>query len=910
MKTTLTPIASAVTLALFGAMLPAHAQQAAAAAPAAGASAPAAQPEVQRVEVTGIRASLDTSLKQKRNADGVMEVITAEDVGKMPDKNVADSLQRLPGVYTATAGGTEGGFGENDRVSVRGAPASLTLTTLNGHTVSTGDWYSLNIQSGGRSVSYTLLPSEIIGSVNVYKSSQASVVEGGAAGTVDIITRKPLDFTKEFSFTGSVEGVYSTLAGKTDPQLYGLFNWKNEQSNFGVMVEGFYEKRHLRRDGQEFLWWDTINDLWGGNQAVLAAHPDLSGKYISGLTGSALFEQERKREGGLVDVQFKPSADVTLDLNGFYSRLDAVNENHNWMYDPFNAITNGISPSAYTITGNTVTSLTFDGSCPPTDPYQCRGVSSGVQDIAVRPGARSSSSYIDFDAAWKMSDTMSFTSMLGQTQGEGTTKDIGFEVWGPYYGGSYTTHGLNGVADVTVPHADTYAVGGVSCNLATGACSIGGWASLTDAKDKETYGQIDGTWKTGMESVPRLKFGFRAADHSRTLTDVPGTLSAAGQDPANVPTDALTHYPSDFASDLGGDMLRGAWTIPGSAITDWADQYMTFSGHTPQSEFKIKEPTTSLYSMGELSGESLRGNFGVRLVNTKEEVTNNILDSNTGLYVPTTITNNYFDVLPSANIVLDLSKNVVNRFAVSRTMSRPDFGQLGGLTLMDVQLTGTGGNPNLKPVRSTNFDYDVEWYFAPKSMFSAGVYYMNFDSYVTYGSFDATFYNQSQKQYTVYSMSAPVNTTAELKGIELNYIQALGYGFGVNANYTFADGRETGKAPNSACANTGDCHMIGNSKNAYNLGAYYENDLFSARVNYSYRSSFLNGLDRHSAIYQDGVGTVGLSLNYNVTKNVALTFEGKDLNNPVLKSYATTPDQPRAFYTNGAQYYFGVRGNF
>jgi iron complex outermembrane receptor protein len=600
-----------------------------------------------------------------------------------------------------------------------------------------------------------------------------------------------------------------------------------------------------------------------------------------------------------VDFEFKPSNALTLDLSAFYSRLSAVNNNDNYMFDPFNPIVNGISPASYTISGNTVTSLTFPTTCPL--PGGCSAVSSSVEDIAVRPGAHSDSQFVNLDVKYVASDKLSFTGKLGQTDGTGQTKDIGFEVWSPYVGGSYTTHGLSGPADVSVPGSGTFSIGGASS-------TIGGWASDVDAKDKETYGQIDGRYATEMDSLPFIKFGLRAAEHKRDLTDVPGTLDAAGSDPANAPLSQVTNYPSNYANSLGGGVLTGAWTIPGSAITDWANQHMTFSGHTYQSEFSIKEPVTAAYVMADLDTGAVTGNFGLRLVNTKEKVTNYTLVS-AGQYAPVTIDNSYTDVLPSLNLRTDLAKNLVGRFAVSRTMARPDFGQLGGLSLLDVQQTGTGGNPNLKPILSNNVDLDAEWYFAPKSMLAAGVYYMDLRSYVTYGSFDATFYNQSQKAYTTYHMSAPANTTGKLSGLELSYEQALGSGFGLQANYTYASGKETGHVANSSCETTGNCDLVGTSKNSYNLGGFFENDTFSARVTYNYRSAFLNGLDRKSAIYQDGVGTVNASFAYNINKQFTLSLEGRNLNDPLLKSYASTPDQPRAFYKNGREIYFGVRAS-
>lgn len=889
MKCKHTPVASAVALMLMSVAWVAHAQQ------APEPEKKEADAKLQTVTVTGIRASVQQSIAQKRNADGVVEVITAEDVGKMPDKNVADSLQRLPGVYTATAGGTEGGFGENDRVSLRGTPAAMTLTTLNGHTVSSGDWYAENITGGGRSVSYSLLPSELIGRVTVYKSSQADLVEGGATGTVDIETRTPLSFKERVSAMASVGGVYSDLSGKTDPQLSALINWKNEDGNLGIMAQAFYQKRQIRRDGQEFLWWDTINNLWGGNTAVLAANPELDGKYVSLLTGSALFQQERVRKGGLIAAELKATNDLTVGVSGFYSRLDADNFNANYMYAPVNAITNGISPSAYTIKGNTVTSIAFPGTCP----IAPCNVSSGVQDIAVRPGSYSDSKFFNLDLKYRASDKLNISTKLGTTQGTGKTKDIGFEVWSPYVGGSYATHGLSKTADVSVPGSDTFSIGGLSD-------AVGGWASIVTAKDKEHYGQVDASYQTDLEMVPSIKFGARVARHERDLTKVDGTLAAAGTDPANAPLDQLTHFPGDFGDSLSGGLLKGMWTIPGEAITNWANQYVTFGGHSYQSEFKIKEPVAAAYAMANLDFGRIQGNVGLRVVHTKEEVANNQLVS-AGVYTPVTTKNNYDDYLPSLNLRADLAQDVVGRFALSRTMARPEFGQLGGLSLLDIQHTGSGGNPNLKPIRSNNVEFSTEWYFAPKSMLSAGAYYQDLRSYVTFGSFEAVFYNQSEQQYTTYAMSAPVNTTGKVKGIELAYQQAIGGGFGVMANYTYADGEETGRVPSSACADTGNCDLVGLSKNSYNLGAYYENDSFSARVTYNYRSSFLNGVNRKSAIYQDSVGTLAASVQYNLTKNISLSLEGTNLNDPLLKSYASTPDQPRAFYKNGRQIYFGLR---
>ena len=205
MKFKQTPIASAVAFALISAAFPAYAQQAEKKEPDKAADK---KQSIDAVVVTGIRGALEKSLEVKRNAESHVDVITAEDIGKMPDKNVADSLQRVPGVTISSAGATEGGFDENDRVSLRGTNPSLTQTLINGHGIASGDWFVLN-QTGtiGRSVSYTLLPSELVGQVIIHKSSEASLIEGGVAGSIDIITRKPLEFSKSLTLEASIGAV-------------------------------------------------------------------------------------------------------------------------------------------------------------------------------------------------------------------------------------------------------------------------------------------------------------------------------------------------------------------------------------------------------------------------------------------------------------------------------------------------------------------------------------------------------------------------------------------------------------------------------------------------------------------------------------------------------------------------------
>jgi len=342
---------------------------ASAVAHAAPAAAPAAQaPDAQStpadrnteelgtIVVTGIRETEAAALRLKQAADSHVDIVTAEDVGKLPAKNVADTLSRLPGVNIGTSSATEGGFDESDRVSLRGTNPSMTQTLINGHGVGTGDWFVLSqVQTVGRSVSYSLLPSEIVSEVVVHKSSEAKIVEGGAAGSVDIITRKPLEFSKPVTFEASLGGVYSDLPGDTKPQASALFNWKNADESFGILAQGFYEQRSLQRNGQEVV---------GGYGKIAAtdpaavADPKLAGLAYPNLLGATLFTQERERKGGVIDLEFKPSDTVTLNLSGFYSKLEADNYNRNYMlwsshFAPY------LVPSSYSVKNGVITNAVY-----------------------------------------------------------------------------------------------------------------------------------------------------------------------------------------------------------------------------------------------------------------------------------------------------------------------------------------------------------------------------------------------------------------------------------------------------------------------------------------------------------------------------------------------------------------------
>jgi iron complex outermembrane receptor protein len=840
----------------------------------------------QTVIVTGVRAALEQSLRQKRNADAVVEVVTAEDIGKMPDKNVADAIQRLPGVNTQSSAGGEGGFGENDRVSLRGTSPSLQQTLFNGHAISTGDWFVLNQFGGnvGRSSSFSLLPSELVGAVVVQKSATADLVEGGVSGAINVITRRPLDFRQSLTVEASVQANYNDLAKKTEPQVSALVSWKNPANNVGVLLQAFSEKQSVRRDGQEILGYTPIS----ATSAAAVANPSLAGVKVPTFIGAALFEQKKKREGGAFDIEAKPSRDVGVDVNGFYSKLKAPHQNTNWLAAPANSINSaGLIPANPVVRNGTLVGAAFSGNA-------------GEVDNIYRPDAGGESWYVDLNGRWRVTEDLSFTGKLGRTHG------VGFDHADVYYQNNVDggmVYALNGMTPATVSYP-----GGNTTKPGSTAWAGGGEAQSVD---KEKYAQVDGEWRLHDNPwIQAVRFGTRFTDHKRTAEHPLETRPGPNGFTNPGPTWSGQMYPGDFGSDLGGSVYNNYFKYDGAALGAWGavpgNRLLDFTlRHNWLDEFKVGEKTAAVYGMADIAGDGWSGNVGLRAVETRQTTVvnlpggpNPITGSAFGPYTPTTYERKYRDYLPSANVKFDVRSDLVVRAGIARTMARPDYSALGGsVSLNDDALSGSGGNVKLDPIRSVNYDLSAEWYFMPKAMLSAGLFYMDFSSIVAQGTSTGSYYNNKRGAFTDYQITSPYNTKATNKGIELSWQQPLWNNFGLLTNYTWADGELDGGG-----------EMLNASKNTYNVTGYFENDRFSARLAYSYRSSYKAGVDRGASQHVDAMPSLAASVNVKLNEHLTITFDALNLTNETIKMYAENKDQPRAFYSNGRTFYLGLRG--
>jgi iron complex outermembrane receptor protein len=718
----------------------------------------------------------------------------------------------------------------------------------------------------------------------------------------------------------------STLAGTTDLQLSALLNWKNADNTLGVLVQLFDQKQHLRRDGIEVLGYFPIDKtkFAPGATTIIngtsAPSANLNGVMAPTLIGSGLFEQERHRQGGALEIQLKPTRDLTLGLSAFRSHVDDRNMNTNFMASPKWQFDAGIAPKSATVSadGKTLLAASF---------AETGAANSIINDSGIRPGAQQESNYLNLDAKWTINDRWTLTGQLGKMRGVGKSEEYASEVGNVGgagavpFGLSYSMNGLGSAPSV----AFTSAAG---ANFKDYKNEVWNWnyGARVTVPDDEKYGSLDAEWLADGGVLESVKFGARFTDHTRNN----GNWISSGPNWANpnigttLPSWSGGSYPSNFGSAFNAP-YTGMFRLTYDDVAKWATvstqanpntnatfNYDPVQRHEWANDFDVAEKTKAAYVMGNFAGSGWRANAGVRVVQTEGKYS--VLRSPTSQDAASTIDNtslfgpfvkefvdrDYTDVLPSANIMYKAAPDVVVRGAIAKTMARPDYTALSSTTSLNDQTnTGSAGNPRLDPVRSTNFDLAVEYYFAPRSLLSAGLFYQDFQSFVDYRIAAGSYFSDRDKRMETYNITQPINVGATNKGIELAYQQPLLDNFGINANYTYADGK----------LDSGG-EMSGNSKNTYNLEGYYESDRLSARVVYSYRSSFYGSYDRGVKMHLDDVATVAASVNYKVNDQLTISLDGLNLNNPTLKYYGDTKEQPRAFYTNGRQYYVTARVKF
>jgi iron complex outermembrane receptor protein len=897
-------------------------------------------PKNDTIVVTGIRKSITDSINTKRRADAIVDVVTAEDVGKFPDNNVAESLSRLPGVTV------DHQFGEGEQLSIAGVEPALNRLTIDGHSVASADWGGNPSDRSSRTFNYSLLSPSIISQAIVYKTPEARLQEGAIGGSVDIITRKPLDLKPNtMSLTGGYE--YNDRVKKGSFRGSGLYSWHNSNDTLGILVAGNYDNERLSRAGVAVYWYRYGSEMLNGyptdpndpNHPIIfgpngrvASGPLLNGQLPTAADIAAFsqarhaaflaheyFQQDRKRIGLNGALQFRPADNLTLTatalvIRGNYDNIS--NSEYTYGYD-------GSQMTSAEFSNGVVTSATFAPVA-----AGSTGATGELDTYYRRTRIKNDTYTLMYE--WKPGEWV-VNGNAGYTKASGGKDPEYLLDWRTQQGFTSGTYGRTSYVNWQYPATDATkfisnftALGGEDQKepavlAANGGQpffgrQIGGITKSDFTLDKEKFGQFDVSRKVNLGPITEIFFGARYSDHDNSNTTVGGATftnqnyTLADLDP--------TLRPASLYDGLGtsgnGIPYLG---LDKDQILKTLETYGTINisrGFSKGSFFDVNEKILNGYVQANFKAGRVRGNIGGRFVQTKDTANyytagpeNNFVETP----AQTKTTDNRF--LPALNVIYDAGENVVLRASAAKVIARPRYSDLAGYTSLtdqgpdpkkdndptndnNVSGTGGGGNPNLKPYAATNYGLSAEWYFAPGSYLAGEIFYRDISNYIANVSNNETHTNPITNETRIYSVSRPQNAgTAKVTGFSISGNVNLIWGFGIQGNYTFADA----VVHSPTLGATGLPFL---SRNTVTITPYWEKGPFQARVSYNRRSKYFYRYGRvQSQDYTDAYAELDAQISYQLNKNIQVTANAANLLDETYYQYSSDPKYPTSVYKNG-----------
>ncbi|MCW1987604.1 UNVERIFIED_ORG: iron complex outermembrane receptor protein [Sphingomonas sp. R1F5B] len=882
---------------------PAIAQDAQATAPnsAAADSADKGSDPGQAIVVSGIRASLKNAIDVKRSAIAVMDVITAEGVGKFPDRNVAESLSHIPGVSV------DHQFGIGERVSIQGTDPALNRILIDGHSIASADWGGNPGDVTGRTFNYSLLAPEVISRVEVYKSPEPWIDEGALGGTVLVRTRKPLDM-KANSLNGSIGVNYNDRSKIANPRGSLLYSWKNKDETFGIMVAGTYDKDSLARAGIEYFGYSTGKDflqkdangdlLTDGNGNYVPKNPALAinggttqdlanARYPAGIN-HAYFKQTRQRIGGQFAVQYAPTSDFELIATGMhiqgtynnFSQSEFIYPN----YNPGNI-------SAVTLSNGLISSASM-----------ANGTSTQAElDMNYRKTKVTNDSY-NLAGTWHVSDRFTLSGNGGWSKATGGTNPE--YLMSLYSNGGYTFDYTGTSTSVNYNTAPTDAsqwgrFSTSSQKLPDGTTingyQIGGIAHSRQ-KDEEFYAQLDGKWEVSDAFFKDVRMGIKASTHQNALT-VTGS-KVFYTNPISL-TDFTTHLtPGGLFNGLNDNGNANQFaTLTEQGVVDALNNGLYVdTGIDKGSTFSVREKVANAYVQLDFGSGPIHGSGGYRMVYTSDRSNYFNSTDNGATYTPIVSNKDYLKFLPSLNVSWDISDNFKLRGAVAEVIARPRYAQLAGaFSRNDTNFTAAGGNPDLNPYQSTNYELSAEWYFRPGSLLSVEYFRRQISSYIVTKTVSQMLTPLGGTTPVEYQVTLPVNATnATVNGVSVGFQTPIWGGFGILTNYTYADA----KSGVDSDGNVVNLPYL--SKHTVNVIPYFEKDGFQARISWNWRSDYFTGIGRLNSVDKTaGYHQLDASIGYKITENLTVQANAQNLLDSTYYSYSGTKNAPTAFYKNG-----------
>ncbi|WP_129790719.1 TonB-dependent receptor [Sphingosinicella sp. CPCC 101087] len=934
----------AATLALFiGAATPALAQEVEP-APAQGppdeaASAGAAAAEADdSIVVTGFRASLENSIAARRNADIILDAVSAEDIAGLPDVSIAEALARLPGVTSQRTGG------QASAINVRGLSQDLVSATLNGREqVST---------SGLRTIEFDQYPSELLSQAAVYKSPMASLIEGGIAGKIELQTARPLDQRDPFSVSVNLRGSYNDRANQSpDADEFGYRASVSVQAkllNDTLGVALGYARLVQPNVATRFVGFDyTPSGANGGGNAVDLDNDGVRDGVSFGFE-MIQFGGKETRDGVLGVIQYEPTESTRFLIDGYYSRfrsdvrrrgvraLGTQNGNIELgtLQDPI--VENSAIVGGRFISGNgvDVESVNQDES----DRDELYTIAANFQqDFGERVT-------LSLDASYSRANSY-FVDTGVNVNAYQRNADGSFRRLSGIPGALVVDYRLNGLdlPDVAINHDFT----DPELNRFQGFYIVpreddDELIAFAASLDVDLSGPFFRSIQAGARYSTRKAERIRTSFGSFGIADnvaIPSNLFELAGFKGGF---AKAGFPDFMAVDIDGllDEFVGPDRVPDQSF-----------GFTRDQSFIVEEDVwagfVQLNFDSVVGGLNFRGNVGVRVVHTDQSSTSSLDDPTVpgdATRYDVTVGDSYLDVLPSANLILELGEADRIRLSASRQLSRPRFFDLGGtisLNLSNIgggvyRPSGNGGNPLLRPFRANMFDFAYEHYFGNTGILVLSTFYKDLETFIVGGTIDDFDFAGAGFTFPPLPPDAPPNATVLPNGPLFAPINGQGghvYGFeaqftrtfaelpapldglGVTMNYAYS--QSSLDITNSLSGNSLTIPLPGLSKHVFNPTLFYDRNGFAARVGVRYRSGFVApqfGLNEQ--ITNNASETVvDAQISYSFQENSALEgltlyVQGNNLTDAPTRSYFAQEAQTGTLQYFGRQFYAGATYRF
>jgi iron complex outermembrane recepter protein len=899
--------------------------------------------DVEVIQVSGIRSSIKESLFQKQNATSVVDLVVSDDIGKFPDENLAEALQRIPGI-TITRNG-----GEGQNILVRGLGGGYNITTLNGR--------KLASEYAGRDFNFDTIASELVSVLRVYKSPEAQLPEGGIGAVIDIETRKPLDMDGT-TISASAKGIYESRTEDTHPHASFIYGQKNEDDTFGGLFSAVYSKKTLRADTYSASGFFDEDEGWGVDSAGVPVDTNENGVIDTGETYASKIpsymyfanaQDVRERLGATLALQWKPTDQLDINFDSLYSRYNTDGNRYQ------------IGFVNYDETHTPGTPLFSDATFDDMDrviKMRQTGDNTMVELLNISTPRKTDTYQLGLNTKYQYNEQWSFTVDAAYSeakdQNAGDNRFIVARGFVDAIDIDYSSG--NKLPDVVISPgltADQDYGAHYSYNSGTGVTD-----KISDLKLLSTYLPEDGLITkvdAGLTYVNQQKGQNQFASANPSQFSRGGfyltrdgyafdnsTVFQKGEfELFRIPADVFV--PANFDNFLEGENSLSPSPWPSFDYDKLLAYYRGINAEAADKSivavqdragsYEVEEAVSTafvqvtmepeLFGLSSMLNLGLRGSktdvtssgFGYDLAKVELDAGGLPTNNDWRQVLPVSYDDSYNNILPSLNFKLNLTDELLVRFSAAQVLSRPSLYYLRSWAAPNFTVREQGlptlamGNPGVKPEEANQADLTLEWYYGESSALSGGVFVKDIKSFVTEGKFAA---NVAGTDYLV-TTSVNGEYGAKVEGYEMAWQQSLQEllpepfnGLGFQLNYTYVD--SSYDDPDLKAKNL---PFQGMSKNSYNAVVYYEQYGVQARLAYNWRSKFVtNPEDWGGASWIASYGQLDASVSYDIMHGLTVFAEASNLSNSRYWGYVKREDQVNYLERFGTQLAVGIRGSF